>query len=191
MRSIPFGSENNWGLSLATTSPKTTGPGSFDSSAAHLESFGSHSDADLLVGLQLTFSGRFSRPDSSQKSAPRTTYCHPYLDQKFGTNDHSVLSDDEIKQLIDDYIAAAKLAERAGFAFVDIKHCHGYFGHELLSAVDRPGLYGGSFDNRTRFLRDVAAGIRNVAPNLELAVRVSIFDFAPYRPGADRTGAAK
>jgi NADPH2 dehydrogenase len=90
--------------------------------------------------------------------------------------------------LIDDYVTAAKLAEQAGYAFVDIKHCHGYFGHELLSAVDRPGLYGGSFDNRTRFLREIAAGIRAVAPNLELAVRVSIFDFTPFRPGAERIG---
>ena len=155
---------------------------------SHRESFGSNSDADLLVGLQLTFSGRFSRPDSSRKSVPRTAYCHPDLDEKFGANDQSVLSDDDIKQLTDDYIAAAKLAERAGFAFVDIKHCHGYFGHELLSAVDRPGAFGGSFDNRTRFLRDVVSGIRNVAPSLEVAVRVSIFDFAPYRPGTDRTG---
>ena len=156
--------------------------------AAHRESFGANSDADLLVGLQLTFSGRFSRPNSSKISEPRTAYRHPYLDAKVGATEASVLSDDEVKQLIDDYITAAKLAERAGYAFVDIKHCHGYFGHELLSAVDRPGPYGGSFDNRTRFLRDVAAGIRAVAPNLELAVRVSIFDFTPYRPGAERVG---
>ena len=40
-------------------------------------------------------------------------------------------------------------AADAGFAFVDIKHCHGYLGHELLSARHRPGKYGGSFENRT------------------------------------------
>jgi NADPH2 dehydrogenase len=155
---------------------------------AHRQSFGANADADLLVGLQLTFSGRFSRPNSSTTPEPRTAYCHPYLDAKVGATSASVLDDDDMKRLIDDYIAAARLAAQAGYAFVDLKHCHGYFGHELLSAVDRPGPYGGSFDNRTRFLRDVVSGIRAAAPNLELAVRVSIFDFTPFRPGEGRIG---
>ena len=80
---------------------------------------------------------------------------------------------------------------RAGtrqFAFVDVKHCHGYLGHEFLSAVDRPGRYGGSLDNRTRFLRETVAGIRAEAPGLEIGVRVSVYDFVPYRPGPDGTG---
>ena len=72
-----------------------------------------------------------------------------------------------------------------GFQFVDIKHCHGYLGHELLSAVDRPGRYGGSFENRTRFLREIVAGIRAAAPGLAIGVRVSAVDWVPYsaRPG--------
>ena len=49
------------------------------------------------------------------------------------------MTDDEIERLIDDFVAAARLAQRAGFDFVDLKHCHGYLGHEFLSAVDRPG----------------------------------------------------
>jgi 2,4-dienoyl-CoA reductase-like NADH-dependent reductase (Old Yellow Enzyme family) len=64
---------------------------------------------------------------------------------------------------------------------VDVKHCHGYLGHELLSAVSRPGRYGGSFENRTRFLRNVVAGIRSAVPRLGIVVRVSIFDSVPYR----------
>jgi len=71
---------------------------------------------------------------------------------------------------------------------VDIKHCHGYLGHELLSAVDRPGRYGGSFENRTRFLRDMVAGIRSEAPGLALGVRLSAFDFIPFVAGGDGTG---
>ena len=71
---------------------------------------------------------------------------------------------------------------------MDIKHCHGYLGHEFLSAVDRPGKYGGSFENRTRFLREVTAGIRAAAPRLAIGVRLSAFDFIPFRPGAERIG---
>ena len=82
-----------------------------------------------------------------------------------------------LQQLIDDFIAAAVRAEKAGFAFVDIKHCHGYLGHELLSGMDRAGRFGGSFENRTRFLREIVAGVKASAPTLQMGVRVSIFDF--------------
>jgi 2,4-dienoyl-CoA reductase-like NADH-dependent reductase (Old Yellow Enzyme family) len=71
---------------------------------------------------------------------------------------------------------------------VDVKHCHGYLGHEFLSAVDRPGRYGGSFENRTRFLRDVVAGIRAQAPGLGIGVRLSAFDLIPFRPRPDGRG---
>lgn len=79
-----------------------------------------------------------------------------------------------------DFVDAARLAAEAGFAFVDIKHCHGYLGHELLSAVDRPGRDGGSFENRTRFLREIVAGIRRAVPGLAIGVRVSAVDWVPY-----------
>jgi 2,4-dienoyl-CoA reductase-like NADH-dependent reductase (Old Yellow Enzyme family) len=71
---------------------------------------------------------------------------------------------------------------------VDVKHCHGYLGHELLSAVLRPGRYGGSFENRTRFLREVVAGIRAEAPGLGIGVRLSAFDAVPWRKGKDGVG---
>ena len=58
------------------------------------------------------------------------------------------------------------LAQQAGFEFVDVKHCHGYFGHELLGCRDRAGRFGGDFENRTRFLREVVAGLRRRAPGL-------------------------
>ena len=144
---------------------------------------------DLLIGLQLTHSGRYSKPNDKKRGEPRILYHHPFLDRRLGIGpDYPVLTDDEIKRLIDDFIAAAQLAKRAGFAFVDIKHCHGYLGHEFLSAVDRPGLYGGSFENRTRFLREIAAGIRISAPGLDIGVRVSAFDFIPFRKGAGDVG---
>jgi 2,4-dienoyl-CoA reductase-like NADH-dependent reductase (Old Yellow Enzyme family) len=91
-----------------------------------------------------------------------------------------ILCDEELDRLVDDFVRAAVFARRAGFAFVDVKHCHGYLGHELLSARDREGRYGGPFENRTRFLREVIAGIRAEAPGLRVGVRFSVFDVVPY-----------
>jgi 2,4-dienoyl-CoA reductase-like NADH-dependent reductase (Old Yellow Enzyme family) len=111
------------------------------------------------------------------------------LDRKFNVpTTHPLFSDDDIKRLIEDFVKAAVLAQKAGFHFVDVKHCHGYLGHEFLSAVDRPGCYGGSFENRTRFLREVVAGIRAEASGLDIGVRLNAFDYLPFRPGADGSG---
>ena len=144
---------------------------------------------DLLVGLQLTHSGRFARPDVGAGMKPMILYHHPLLDAKFGiAPDAPLMSDEEIAQLVGDFVGAANLAQRAGFSFVDVKHCHGYLGHEFLSAVERPGRYGGSFENRTRFLREIVAGIRAEAPGLEIGVRLNAFDFGPFRPGPDGRG---
>lgn len=149
--------------------------------AAHVSAF-ERAD-DLVIGLQLTHSGRFARPQDKTRMAPQILYRHPLLDARFGLGaDYPVMTDDEIEQLIGDFVAAAQLAQQAGFDFVDIKHCHGYLGHEFLSAVDRPGRYGGSFENRTRFLREVVAGIRGAAPGLGIGVRLSAFDFIPFQP---------
>jgi 2,4-dienoyl-CoA reductase-like NADH-dependent reductase (Old Yellow Enzyme family) len=148
---------------------------------------------DLLIGVQLTHSGRFARPFDKKRLAPQILYHHPVLDAKFGlAADHPLMTDDEIARLIEDFITAAGRAQRAGFDFVDIKHCHGYLGHEFLSAVDRPGRYGGSFENRTRFLREIVAGIRTAAPGLEIGVRLSAFDYIPFQPDpeAERRGMA-
>jgi len=154
--------------------------------AAHEQQW--HSD-DLLIGLQLTHSGRFACPRHKKRLEPIILYHHPILDRKFGiAPDSPVISDDEIARVVDDFVTAARLAQRAGFAFVDIKHCHGYLGHEFLSDVERPGRYGGSFENRTRFLREIVAGIHADAPGLEVGVRVSAFDFVPFRPNANRRG---
>jgi 2,4-dienoyl-CoA reductase-like NADH-dependent reductase (Old Yellow Enzyme family) len=99
-----------------------------------------------------------------------------------------VLTDGEIENIIHAFVEAAVLAQEAGFHFVDIKHCHGYLGHEFLSAYDRPGRYGGSFENRTRFLREVVDGIRTGVPELVIGVRLSAYDFIPFKPGEDQRG---
>jgi NADPH2 dehydrogenase len=69
-----------------------------------------------------------------------------------------------------------------GADFVDIKHCHGYLLHEFLSAFTRPGKFGGSFENRTCILREIINGIRASGNKIEIAVRLSAFDFVPFKP---------
>jgi NADPH2 dehydrogenase len=140
------------------------------------------SDDGLLIGLQLTHSGRYSWPDAHHGLAPRILYRHPILDRRLGLPaDFPILSDAEIDALIEDFHRAARIASRVGFDFVDVKHCHGYLGHEFLSAHTRAGRYGGSFENRTRFLRKTVEGIRAAAPGLEIGVRLSAFDLVPFR----------
>jgi 2,4-dienoyl-CoA reductase-like NADH-dependent reductase (Old Yellow Enzyme family) len=142
---------------------------------------------DLLVGLQLTHSGRWSRP--AGEPAPRVAYRNPVLDARAGvTSDAALLSDGELDELVGDFAAAARRAQQAGFGFVDVKHCHGYLAHELLSARERPGRYGGDFTGRTRFLRKVVTAIHGAAPSLPIGVRLSVFDFRPFRPGAGNRG---
>ena len=155
--------------------------------ASHKEAVGD--DRGLLIGLQLTHSGRFCRPNEWARGEPFILYRHPLLDRKFRIPAaHAVMTDDEIDRLIGDFVIAAKRAQACGYDFVDIKHCHGYLGHEFLSARARPGRYGGSLDNRTRFLRNVAAGIRAEAPGLAIGVRVSAFDMVPFKPDPDADG---
>jgi NADPH2 dehydrogenase len=155
--------------------------------SAHRDRFGAGAADDLYVGLQLTHSGRFARPHRKDLPEPMTAYTHPILDRRFPAGVRQ-FTDDELDRLVVDFVRAARLAYEAGFQFVDIKHCHGYLGHELLSAHDRPGRYGGSFENRTRFMREVIDGVRAETPSLTLAVRVSAFDTVPYKKDIDGAG---
>ena len=147
---------------------------------------------DLVIGLQLTHSGRFSRPNQKTVPEPRILYHHPTLDRKVNIDrTYPVLNDGEIRQIIDDFVAAAEIADELGYAFVDIKHCHGYLGHEFLSAHTREGEFGGSLENRTRFLREVVSGIRSIAPRLKIGVRLSAFDLVPFRPDPEKSEGSK
>ncbi len=148
---------------------------------AHRDRWGQ--DDDLVIGFQLTHSGRFCKPWDKTRLEPRVAFRHPILDRRFGvTSDAQVFSDDEMERLIEDYAAAARVARDAGADFVDIKHCHGYLLHELLGAHTRPGRYGGSFEHRTRFLREVVAAIRADRDPIDVGVRLSAFDLVPFRP---------
>lgn len=148
---------------------------------AHRERHGTAED--LVVGFQLTHSGRFCRPNAPGRYEPRVAFRHPLLDAKFGVHsDAQVFTDGELDDLVGDYVRAARVAWNAGADFVDLKHCHGYLLHELLGAHTRPGRYGGSFENRTRMLRTLVAGIRAEGIPIDIGVRLSAFDFVPFQP---------
>lgn len=146
----------------------------------HRDRFGQ--DDDLVIGFQLTHSGRFCKPWDDKRLEPRVAYRHPILDRRFGVvSDAQVFTDDEVEILIGDYVKAARLARAAGADFVDIKHCHGYLLHEFLSAHIRAGRFGGGFENRTRILREIVAGIRADRDPIDIGLRLSAFDFVPFR----------
>jgi 2,4-dienoyl-CoA reductase-like NADH-dependent reductase (Old Yellow Enzyme family) len=154
---------------------------------AHRTSSGSLND--LLIGLQLTHSGRYAKPNSWTKMEPAILYHHPLLDRRLNLPlDYPVMTDMQIDDLIGDFARAAVQVQQIGFHFVDLKHCHGYLGHEFLSAFTRPGRYGGSFENRTRFLRELVTAVRRDAPGLGIGVRLSAFDLRPFRKGAAGVG---
>ncbi|MEM9942938.1 MAG: NADH:flavin oxidoreductase [Planctomycetota bacterium] len=153
--------------------------------SAHCENFGTSDD--LLVGAQLTHSGRFCRPNS-HRLEPRIAYHHPLLDAKFGIdpNDDSVVwTNDELENLIEAYVRSAKLASQCGFRFVDVKACHGYLLHEFLSARSRPGKFGGDLQGRSRILTTIIDRIHNEIPDLMVLVRLSVFDILPYKTSTE------
>ena len=149
---------------------------------AHRNTFGSNEE--ILVGMQLTHSGRYCY----QK--PMIAFRHPVIDRitlldkkkKIPIpDDYPVVSDDYLERLEDVYVAAAKLAWQIGFDFVDLKQCHSYLLNELLAAKTRKGKYGGSFENRTRFIRNIIGKIQTeIGNDLILASRLNVYDGIAY-----------
>jgi 2,4-dienoyl-CoA reductase-like NADH-dependent reductase (Old Yellow Enzyme family) len=90
------------------------------------------------------------------------------------------LSEDDIAAIVGSFAAAARRALAAGFRVVELHAAHGYLLHEFLSPLSnrRTDGYGGSFENRTRMVREVVEAVRRVWPDaLPLFVRVSATDW--------------
>jgi 2,4-dienoyl-CoA reductase-like NADH-dependent reductase (Old Yellow Enzyme family) len=132
---------------------------------------------EILCVLQLTHSGRYSKPQGRPR--PLVAAYNPFLDRPRAPL--HVLSDAEIDRLQDDYFEAAHQASLAGFDGVDIKSCHGYLVNELLAAFTREhSRYGKTFENRTRFLTEVMHRIHGELPRLMLTSRMSAYDGIPF-----------
>jgi len=128
--------------------------------------------------IQLTHSGRYSCCGNS-----KIAYHHPHLPRGASDAHVALFTDEEIEAIEDKYVEAARLARQAGFDGVDIKHCHRYLGNELLSAYTRTGRYGGSYENRTRFLKNVVAKVRAAVPDLMVTTRLNVYDGIPHPYG--------
>ena len=132
-----------------------------------------------LTVLQLTFSGRYSKPDG--KPAPVLAHHDGVLDKAMGIpDDHPLITDDELDALQEQWVNAARLAHEMGFDAVDIKSCHRYLLSELLAAHARPGWYSGSFENRTRLHYELVERIQTQVPGLMVTMRLNGSDGHPY-----------
>ena len=134
--------------------------------------------------LQLTHSGRYSRP-VGHKAAPIIPQHDPVLDPRVGIDEnYPVVTDEYLDGLVEHYVHSAKLAQKAGFDGVDIKACHRYLLSELLASHTREGRYGGSFENRTRLLKDIILAVRKeLGEDFIIASRFNVFDAHPYPYG--------
>ena len=135
-----------------------------------------------LVIMQATHSGRYSKPQGTP--APLIAYNNPIFEGNNPIDKSRILSDSELDKISAALVNSSKLAEEAGFDGVDIKCCHRYINSELLSAYTREGKYGGSFENRTRLLREGIAGAMQVTGNdFIVSSRLNVYDGFPYPYG--------
>jgi len=134
--------------------------------------------------LQLTHSGRYSRPHG-HKALPIIAQHDPILDPRVGIDaSYPVATDEYLESLVEKYVQSALLAQEAGFDGVDVKACHRYLLSELLASHTRDGKYGGSFENRSRLLIDIIKAIRKaVDDSFIVASRFNVFDAHPYPYG--------
>lgn len=135
-----------------------------------------------VVIMQATHSGRYSKPEG--KPAPLIAYNNPIFEKDSPISPDRIVSDEYIDKVKEALINSASLAEKAGFDGVDIKACHRYLNCELLSAFNRSGRYGGSFENRTRLLRESILGAREVTKGgFIVTSRMNVYDGFPYPYG--------
>lgn len=122
---------------------------------------------EALILFQLTHSGSVSNPKFSEQVA-----ISPLSEGR-------LLSSDEIENIKDRFVKCARLAEEAGADGIDYKSCHGYLGAEILRPMNiRDDKWGGSWENRTRFLRE---GLEEISTNRKrknfiMGCRISMYE---------------
>ncbi len=140
-------------------------------------------EEQVFLVIQLTHSGRNSNPNG--KARPVCAFSNPCIPKE---NEY-ILPDEEIQEIEEDYVRACILAQEVGFDAVDIRTCHGYLLNEFLAAYNRPGRYGGSYENRTRFLMEILDKLKDTV-TIPIGVRLNMYDGLPwpYGWGADAQG---
>ena len=135
-----------------------------------------------VVIMQATHSGRYSKPNGFPE--PLIAYNNPIFEKDNPISSDRIVSDEYLDRVNEALINGARLAEKAGFDGVDMKCCHRYLNSELLSAYERDGKYGGSFENRTRLLRETIGGaIEACNKDFIVSSRLNVYDGFPYPYG--------
>ncbi len=135
-----------------------------------------------IIIMQATHSGRYSKPNGVAE--PIIAYNNPLFEKDKPLDKSCIATDEYIDKVKDALIDGAMLAEEAGFDGVDIKCCHRYLNCELLSAYNREGKYGGSFENRTRLLRESIEGaMQRCSSEFIVSTRINAYDGFPYPYG--------
>ena len=131
--------------------------------------------------LQLTHSGR-------QSIVPMIAYRNSVYEEKRPVTDENIVTDEYLDTLPAFYANSARLAIEAGFDAVDVKACHGYLMAEMLSAFNREGRYGGSFENRTRLYFNCAKAVKAaVGDSIAMVARVGLSDMVAKPNGFGTT----
>ncbi len=150
-------------------------------------------DHNPVIVAQLTHSGRYSKLDGIAR--PLIPQRDPYRDSLIPepapttnrpskVDDSCIITDAYLDNLQLEYVKAAKLAYEAGFDAIDLKSCHGYLVNELLASRDRRGKYGGSFENRTRFILEVIDKIKaRLGDKIGICLRLGFYDAIPFPYG--------
>ena len=135
-----------------------------------------------IIILQSTNSGRWSKPNGVPE--PIIAYHNEYWEKGKENLPYTVVTDEYCDEIIKKYGVAASLAVEAGFDGIDVKCCHGYLMNEFLSAYNREGKYGGSFENRTRFFFGCIDEVKKYAgDSLFVTTRLNAADCFPYPYG--------
>ena len=143
-----------------------------------------HENSESKIGIQLAHAGRkastWNGKQISLEEGWETVAPSPIAYHESERIPH-VLSTEEIKSLVQRFRDAAKRSINAGFDLVEIHAAHGYLVHQFLSPLSniRTDEYGGSFENRIRFLLEIVDAVNEVLDeNHPLFVRISATDYA-------------
>lgn len=132
-------------------------------------------ELDGKIAIQLAHAGRKCEVEDIDHLAPSAIDFNP--EQYPCPNE---MSTEEIHAVIEQFKAAAKRADQAGYDAIEIHAAHGYLIHEFLSPLSnhRTDEYGGSLQNRTRFLKEIVEGVHAVWPTEKpMWIRVSATDY--------------
>ncbi|MDR1755026.1 MAG: 2,4-dienoyl-CoA reductase [Eubacterium sp.] len=126
---------------------------------------------NVLIVFQLTHSGEISEPDFSRRVTVKPLY----------GLEGELLTEEEVDNIINQFVLASKICESVGADGIDLKFCHGYLGSQILRPYnDRDWKYGGSWQNRSRFAYDLIERIkREVSKDFIIGSKLSVWEGFP------------